>query len=870
MTQDSNEIDRTSNAAEFGLSDAEFQRDQVLGGRYRVLSLLGKGGMGIVYRVEQIFLGKELALKTIDKYLLSDITIRRFQAEARAAFAVDHPNIISVNDFGLLDDQTPFLVMEIVNGETLGDRLKNRALTVDEAIPIFIQVCFGLAHAHESGVVHRDIKPNNIMLLDHAPFGTEGSVKILDFGIAKLTQHEGGEIQALTRTGEIFGSPLYMSPEQCTGGQVDHRSDIYSLGCVLFEALTGTPPFVGDNALSTMMMHQSGAAPSLKEASLGAEFPQELERVVQTMLAKNPAGRYQNLGIAAHDLAAIKRGETSQLAADLNPKRVLRLESNNKTISMRRDRFYFLLAGIAFLSALMTALLMYFFQVSPKKERVEQTIGTITTTKAPTPLPELTDNGVFDAAIKRRECKFDAKFASDESLVSFKGYKEAQSIDLHGCKITDKGIGNLKDSKILILGLNGCDIRSVDNIVKLPYLQQLDLRRASIVDSDIAKLTRLKMLNILNLENCKISEAGLLQLVPLTSLTRVTLTEGKYPKSLIDELEKKMPQCLFIHYAKNSKLQQAEINYKSKDEYSKCAYLASIAEQANPDSSSTAGYLGRMATLRMEQGRLPEARQLLNRSADILEKNGDLKTLVAILTVSCNLNSREKNFKKALELNDRAFQIYYDTLYHDDPLLLTLANLSSQLPQQIGDYPKAIAYCKKGIALMTQFPPKDQSLLPIFNERIGWCYYIQGKLHDALPYLQQNLVLVRANKTADPNSYARALIELGHCLPDKKEKMALYAEGINLLDTLNLPEDLNLKEHYCDACDKMAAIYDEESNPTESIKYLRKALAATLKMRHVDTANRKKNFGKALVTHLKEAGRTKEAQEEALQLGLKE
>ena len=876
MTQDSNEIDRTSNAAEFGLSDAEFQRDQVLGGRYRVLSLLGKGGMGIVYRVEQIFLGKELALKTIDKYLLSDITIRRFQAEARAAFAVDHPNIISVNDFGLLDDQTPFLVMEIVNGETLGDRLKNRALTVDEAIPIFIQVCFGLAHAHESGVVHRDIKPNNIMLLDRLPSGTEGSVKILDFGIAKLTQHEGGEIQALTRTGEIFGSPLYMSPEQCTGGQIDHRSDIYSLGCVLFEALTGTPPFVCDNALSTMMMHQAGAAPSLKEASLGAEFPQELERVVQAMLAKHPANRYQNLGIAAHDLAAIKRGETSQLAADLNPKRVLRLESNNKTINMRRDRFYFLLVGIGLLSALITAMAMYFFQVSQRKESVEP-IGektkeapTAFATSAPIPTEETVDDTAFDIAIKHHRIRLHAGFASDKSLVAFKRYKEEQSLEVHDRSITDQGIGNLKGAKILDLGLRGCNIKSVDNIVQLPYLQNLDLSKTLIDDSAIAKLAKLKMLYVLNLEDCKISEKALLHLISSTSLREVILPNAKYSRSFINELRNKMPQCLFSKYDKYTRLQQAEINSKTKDEYPKCAYLASIAAQANPASSATATFLSSMGAVRMSQGRAVEARKLMQRSTEIVEKNGDLKTLAEVLAGDAALSIKEKDFKKAIALSDRALTLFHDTLYHDDPQLLTLANVFSVLPMQVGDYSRAIAYCKKGLDLMKQFPPKDQSLLPIFNERIGWCYYLQSKPHEALPFVQRYVDLARANQTLDPNSYARALIELGNCLPDKKDRKLAYDEGLNLLDTLKLPEELNLKEHYSDACGKMAAIYDEESNPTESIKYLRKALAATLKMRHPDDANRKENFGKALVAHLKQAGYTKEAQEEASKLGLKE
>ncbi|MBA4074181.1 MAG: serine/threonine protein kinase, partial [Cyanobacteria bacterium PR.023] len=197
---------RPINSTDAKLAGAEFARDEIVGGRYKVLSILGKGGMGLVYRVEQIFLGKELALKTIHKSFLSDITVKRFEHEARAAFAVNHPNIIAVNAYGLLDDQTPFLAMEIVDGETLAELLHDSGpLPMAAALPIIIQVCFGLAHAHNSGVVHRDIKPSNIMILKGRELGTEGSVKILDFGIAKFSHRDGGEIQALTKTGEIFG-----------------------------------------------------------------------------------------------------------------------------------------------------------------------------------------------------------------------------------------------------------------------------------------------------------------------------------------------------------------------------------------------------------------------------------------------------------------------------------------------------------------------------------------------------------------------------------------------------------------------------------------------------------------------------------------
>lgn len=336
-------------------TDIEFAPGHMLGGRYQVIGCLGRGGMGIVYKVKQFFLDKEFALKTISKQCLTETSIRRFQQEALTSFAIDHPNVIMVNDFGLLDDDTPFLVMELLDGETLGDRLKVCSrLSVDDAIGLFIQVCFGMSYAHTKGIVHRDIKPNNIMLIHGAPIGTEGGVKVVDFGIAKYSAREGGEVQALTRTGEVFGSPLYMSPEQCQGGAVDHRSDIYSLGCVMFEALTGTLPFIGENALLTMLKHQQDPAPTLREAS-GITYPKTLEAIVAKMLAKKPSERYQSLGDVAMELNAIKNGGVVKAAV----RQELEKKKAEDAVSITKINFVALLFGVATLTAIASYFAVY-------------------------------------------------------------------------------------------------------------------------------------------------------------------------------------------------------------------------------------------------------------------------------------------------------------------------------------------------------------------------------------------------------------------------------------------------------------------------------------------------------------------------------
>jgi serine/threonine-protein kinase len=281
----------------------------MMGGKYHVLARIGQGGMGAVYRVRQVFFNRDMALKMLDSARVADgVQLRRFQQEGIAANSLNHPSLVRVHDVGLLDNGQPYLVMDLIVGETLAVYLKrNGPMTLKDINSVFAQVCFGLSYAHGENVIHRDIKPSNIMLVKGMQLDTEGSVKIVDFGLAKIAG-EGEGMQELTRTGEVMGSPIYMSPEQCTGGKIDYRSDVYSLGCVLFEALTGTPPFIGETALSTMMLHQTEKAPTLKQASLGREYPAGLERIVATMLAKSPRDRYDDLGVVAHELSAVCTG----------------------------------------------------------------------------------------------------------------------------------------------------------------------------------------------------------------------------------------------------------------------------------------------------------------------------------------------------------------------------------------------------------------------------------------------------------------------------------------------------------------------------------------------------------------------------------
>lgn len=273
------------------------------GGRYRIIEPIGSGGMASVYKALDETIKRHAAIKLmLPKYMVDPDSMIRFQQEATAASRLDHVNIVRVYEFGATEDGRPYLVMEYVSGKTLSSLIKEAGkLDIATTVRIMVQTCEALIHAHENGVVHRDLKPSNIMLVNDV-------VKIVDFGIAKLLSDEETSPITLTQTGEVFGSPPYMSPEQGLGRDIDQRSDLYSLGCVMYECLTGSPPLMGATALETLIKHQTEAAPSLEAGCFGRQFPEEIEKVVAKLLERIPRKRYQSAAELKTDLLDFEAG----------------------------------------------------------------------------------------------------------------------------------------------------------------------------------------------------------------------------------------------------------------------------------------------------------------------------------------------------------------------------------------------------------------------------------------------------------------------------------------------------------------------------------------------------------------------------------
>src|SRR5579883_2222131 len=243
--------------------------------RYDILALIGTGGNGSVYKAKDSRLLNYVAIKRLDRRNLTPRQVAKLQSEARAASRLHHKNLVNVIDFGIAGDE-PYLVMEYARGSTLNQVLTaNGTLPVDTAIGIALQICEGLAHAHHNGVIHCDLNSHNIMIDGKTVDSCQ--VKILDFGVARIYDSADSSILSLTQSGAFAGNPFYVSPEQCRGGKLDPRTDIYSLGCLLFEMLTGKPPYVGDNVAETIMMHINAPVPLLISKDGDAEFSSKLK-----------------------------------------------------------------------------------------------------------------------------------------------------------------------------------------------------------------------------------------------------------------------------------------------------------------------------------------------------------------------------------------------------------------------------------------------------------------------------------------------------------------------------------------------------------------------------------------------------------------
>jgi len=281
---------------------------------YEVLGLLGAGGMGEVYRARDVVLKRDVAIKVLPTFVSQDPDrLRRFEQEAQAAAALNHPNILAVYQFGVFEG-APYLVSELLEGSTLRQMLQRGPLQVRKTIDYAVQIAHGLAAAHEKGIVHRDLKPENLFVTK------DGRIKILDFGLAKLTQRQPDSdgaaptLTAGTDPGMVMGTAGYMSPEQVRGKAVDHRTDIFAFGAILYEMLTGKRAFQRSTSAETMTAILNDEPPAISQ--LVQSIPPGLQRVVHRCLEKNPEQRFHSASDLAFALEALSESGSSPTAGN--------------------------------------------------------------------------------------------------------------------------------------------------------------------------------------------------------------------------------------------------------------------------------------------------------------------------------------------------------------------------------------------------------------------------------------------------------------------------------------------------------------------------------------------------------------------------
>ncbi|MDX2107525.1 MAG: protein kinase [Candidatus Melainabacteria bacterium] len=491
------------------------QIPETFANRYKIIEKLGSGGMGVVYLAHDPVLNLNVAIKV----LLADptgLTAARLQREAMASGKLNHPIIARVFDFGQTKDGSPYMVMEYIDGKSLSELIAERGrLGVEEAIDIFRQILQGLALAHSHKIIHRNLKPSNIMVT--SVDSRDQQVKLLDFGVAKLQAYS----QELTSTGALLGSPIYMSPEQSQGDESDARSDIYSFGCLMFETLTGIPPFKGNSALETISMHKTKAPPLVTDVVSDLDISKELVSLIDSCLSKSPETRPQS----CNDLLERLNAKPQKIQVEEIMPEAPKVES--KTVMGQSPAVVamcvaFLLALTAFAYMMINASI----KIGVNKKEAEVIAKADVTQTTNTGLGgERGDELIFGMSSHRKEQKDGStsmKFSmgiDDADLDRID--KKQKQIDFSNVNISHDQLEKLSELPLESLRLRGQELNdeTVCHVSKIKTLKSLYCKNSLLTNKGIAQLGKLSNLEILRIGCPFVTSEGLSGLSQLKKLT---------------------------------------------------------------------------------------------------------------------------------------------------------------------------------------------------------------------------------------------------------------------------------------------------------------------------------------------------------------
>lgn len=559
---------------ESSLSPLENSDPRVIAERYKVIEILGQGGMGKVYLAVDTLLNRKAAVKVLSIADQGDEYIARFQQEARAASQLRHPGIVTPLDFGVTEDGKPFFVMEYIEGLNLSERTEqNGLLQEDEFISIFTQVARAMAHAHGKGIIHRDLKPSNIVIQE---LDQNLRAIVLDFGIAKILHADTDQVR--TRTGQMIGSPKCISPEQISCEPVDARSDVYSLGCVMFEAITGFAPYEGKTALDTLEKHLNAPVPSIDEQFTDTFNLENLNEIIQKCLAKDPDARYQSMNSLIDDLKRrLNDTKNGAIATD---------QKSKMAIKKPPPLMLFVFLSVIFLS-LIIACFVFLNQSNstvPKviKERGRSDPLNSLNQQLKNNSPEVQRLfGEYDTDYKWLKTAKEQELMKREA-VRILGVQIESSVypRLLKCSrlkrlviartnINEELIrcfGQISSLEHLSISISTfSDKKAFYHFKKLQNLEGLVVRASDLRNQDLGTIGELKNLKMLSLEsNPGINDQGLRKLTGLQNLQIINLVECAVSPAGVKVFEKH-PDELLIFVGKNPLFSDSVIREINKD-----------------------------------------------------------------------------------------------------------------------------------------------------------------------------------------------------------------------------------------------------------------------------------------------------------------
>jgi serine/threonine protein kinase len=506
----------------------------IAGKRYKPLKRLGSGASGSVFLCRDLVLHRKVAVKKLRK--TSADTIIDFQNEAQTCSRLKHANIVSILDLSSDESGVPYMVMEYVDGITLENHLKNSGpLSLENAVCVLLEICDALSYAHQLGILHRDVKSSNILLSKEHAF-------LIDFGIAKfkglLTD---GELLLDTASSTIAGSPYYMPPDQGLGLKYDERSEVYSTGCVLYEALTGKTPFEGASGLGVLALHAQEIPPPLAHAYPEGDFSEDIEALVAKCLEKKPDDRFQSmqeLKAALNDLEIPDRSTESAEQTDSRSYQAL------FPAPMQTKHPLVTAAIVAALAATVGGMTIRLFSKDKRVDAPPPVAKNTQPIRKAEDFNEQDRREIIEDAIKRKEKKLQLSsgFIKDSDLDALKDYKLATNIDLTGNPVTDQGLMKITGPYLKFLVLTNSDVRTLEFLPKFRNLQSLQLQGTNVTDQSLRNLKAVPMLKELRLNDGPISDAGLRLIAKnAQSLEFLTLNNTRVTAQGIKDLQVKLP-----------------------------------------------------------------------------------------------------------------------------------------------------------------------------------------------------------------------------------------------------------------------------------------------------------------------------------------